>query len=465
MSIILHPPVFLHEKGKRKNNQDAIYPVAEAATALDRLFMVCDGVGGASKGEVASRMVCDLFHAYFNEHGTSHVDEKFIANALKFAEEKLTEYTSADEEANNMSTTLTLLYFDDIQNKALVSWCGDSRIYHIRNGEVIFVSEDHSLVQELVKRGELTMEEAQTHPQKNIILRAISGTDAPTKADVVEITDVQANDYFLLCSDGILEGVDQRLLLTLLNNSNADINKVREHIYTLCLENSRDNFSMYLIQVQEVTKAARKSGITKILTHNSSKTTKSPAATNQFLDEKTRKIVFIFAGVAVLALLLLFTFGNHKTKADIEYQDSLNQAKQMLLTPDSVEIAKRILLDLEIDYPNKKNEIEAILLEIAKNEELARFEQENAIKLQTLIDSINTNVSKSKLDELKADSAYFVKIKESKDIRNLDTLLYKLKDKNPSQTPSNPVSLPAQNNGTSNPNSKDAKNKKENYNK
>ena len=90
MSIILYPPVFLHEKGKRKNNQDAIHPVAEAATTLDRLFMVCDGVGGASKGEVASRMVCDLFHAYFNEHGTDHVDDQYIANAIKFTEQKLT---------------------------------------------------------------------------------------------------------------------------------------------------------------------------------------------------------------------------------------------------------------------------------------------------------------------------------------------------------------------------------------
>jgi len=443
MSIILYPPVFLHEKGKRKNNQDAIHPVAEAATTLDRLFMVCDGVGGASKGEVASRMVCDLFHAYFNEHGTDHVDDQYIANAIKFTEQKLTAYTEADEEANNMSTTLTLLFFDDVQNSALVAWCGDSRIYHIRNGEVMFVSEDHSLVQELVKRGELTQEEAQTHPQKNIILRAISGTDSPTKADVVVITDVQANDYFLLCSDGILEGADHRLLLTLLNNPHADLKQVREQIYNLCLDNSRDNFSMYLVQVQEVTKAGRKSGITKILTQ-ATNTGKSLKSGNQFLDDKSRKVVLAIAGIATLALILLFTFGNRKTNADIEYQQSMQRAEKMMEYPDSLESLKRFLSDLSQRYPKKIPEIGTLQNEIATMEETVRVAKEQQANLTAKIDSIANAYSKTALEAMGADSAYFAKIQESKNIRNLDTLLQKLAEKDLPKTTPPAETLPTQ---------------------
>ncbi|GEM_PF-451877 len=419
MAIQLFSPVYLHEKGKRKNNQDAIYPVADAATAQDRLFMVCDGVGGANKGEIASRMVCDLFHAFFNENGTEQVDENYIAAALRFTEQKLTEYTQANEEANSMSTTLTLLYFDDTQNTALVSWCGDSRIYHIRNGEALFVSEDHSLVQELIKRGEITPEEAQTHPNKNIILRAISSSENPTKADVAVITDIQTNDFFLLCTDGILEGADHRLLLTLLGNATADLNEVKDHIYKLCNENARDNFSMYLIKVAAITKPQPSVGVTKVLNNPGTDTTTLPPV----ITDNNRKMLLMLAGVAAVVILLLFGLSKmNNGKTETAFEKQFNHIQIILQYPDSVTSAKDQLAELAQKYPDKIDVINDLKNHIAYLE--SQVQQQQRITYQ--IDSLLRATPYDTLLARGADSVYLNNIKANSDANALNALLTKL---------------------------------------
>ena len=256
MAIVIKSPVFLNEQGRRKNNEDSIYPPAGAATDQQRLFMVCDGVGGANKGEVASRMVCEAIAQYFQENITSWVDEAYIVKAIRHAEARLQRYTSAKPECAGMSTTLTLVWLDDQANRAVVAWVGDSRVYQMRQGKVQFMTDDHSLVNELVKRGELRPEDAAHHPQRNVILRAISADSAqPAKADVVEITDLQIGDYFLLCSDGILESIDEPTLSALLPNADIDLAEARLSILEACELFSHDNFSMYLFHIAEITPA------------------------------------------------------------------------------------------------------------------------------------------------------------------------------------------------------------------
>lgn len=256
MAIRIEPPVCLHEKGKRKNNEDSIYPSLGSGTDSDKLFLVCDGVGGANKGEVASAMVCDLLHTYFAEHSGKEVDAHYVGQALRFAEARMSKHTAAHPECGGMATTLTLLYLDDQRNKATIAWVGDSRVYHVRNGNIQYVTDDHSLVNELVKRGEINPEDAATHPQRNVILRAISGSDQPTKSDVKEIIDIQAGDYFMLCTDGILETIDDHTIKMLLPNAQTQLDIVKTQINELCDHLSNDNFSMYLLRVAEVSPAA-----------------------------------------------------------------------------------------------------------------------------------------------------------------------------------------------------------------
>ncbi len=253
MAIILKQPVFLNEQGKRTNNEDSIYPQRGQASKKDDLFMVCDGVGGAQKGEVASKMVCIQFPLYFRQNQGPVITPKLLDRSLEYVEKKMTEYVRSHSECEGMATTLTFIYFNSINNRVTVSWSGDSRVYHIRNGEILYRTSDHSLVNELVKRGEITEEEARQHPQRNIILRAVSGSDSPTAVETVFLDDIQAGDYFLLCSDGILESIDDRGLPSLFSHSNMNLKGAANTIKELCDNASRDNFSMYLIQVEEVT--------------------------------------------------------------------------------------------------------------------------------------------------------------------------------------------------------------------
>jgi PPM family protein phosphatase len=243
ITISLRQPIGMSERGKRANNEDSIFPLQ--AHPQDSLFIVCDGVGGAAKGNIASRLVCDTFAKIFTDVQISEPDT--IGMALKEVEQAVQNYTRANPESTGMATTLTLLHFHD--NGATVAHVGDSRIYQIRNGEILYRSEDHSFVQELVRSGIITPEQAASHPKRNVITRAIQGKENPTKADVYVLQDIQADDYFFLCSDGILESVNDGTLREILTSSDNNEEKI-DTIKILCEARSRDNFSCYLIQIE-----------------------------------------------------------------------------------------------------------------------------------------------------------------------------------------------------------------------
>jgi serine/threonine protein phosphatase PrpC len=246
ITIKMRQPIGMSERGKRANNEDSIYPLEPQTT--DGLFIVCDGVGGAAKGNIASRLVCDTFAQLFEENQIS--DPSFIDSCLLKVEEAVEQYTIAHPESMGMATTLTLVHLHP--NGITVAHVGDSRIYHIRNGQILYRSEDHSFVQDLVRTGIITPEEAATHPRRNVITRAIQGKQHPTKADVYVLQDIQADDYFFLCSDGVLESVKDATLCPILAENGDNAEKIQT-IKERCQAHSRDNFSCYLIQIEAST--------------------------------------------------------------------------------------------------------------------------------------------------------------------------------------------------------------------
>ena len=238
------PPVGLCEKGRRANNEDAIYPTLDKRSVDEHLFLVCDGVGGAAKGDVASKLVCETVSSLFQKATLS--DPSFVGSVLKIVEDGFQEYTEDNPLATGMATTLTLLHFHG--NGATVAHIGDSRIYHIRNGEILYRSEDHSFVQGLIKAGIISPEEARTHPRRNVITRAIQGSLNRTTADTYILQDIKAGDYFFLCSDGILESLTDPELCALLISPITNTQKIA-HIKKLCAAHCRDNYSCYLIEI------------------------------------------------------------------------------------------------------------------------------------------------------------------------------------------------------------------------
>lgn len=251
MNITLGKPLAVSDKGRRGNNEDSIFPLSEIVSSADRLYMVCDGVGGASRGEVASSMACDVINSFFCTFLKGDPDVDFVNKAVQYVETCFDTYTSDYPEAIGMATTLALAYI--MPSAVLIAHIGDSRIYHLRKGKILYRTEDHSLVNSWLKLGLITQEEAINHPKKNVILRAIQGKKRPTEAEVYIITDVQAGDIFLLCSDGVVESFTDDELESLFS-TRCPLENYKEILVEKCLQKSRDNFSFYLLPVESVVK-------------------------------------------------------------------------------------------------------------------------------------------------------------------------------------------------------------------
>jgi protein phosphatase len=251
MKTTIFLPQCLHELGNRDNNEDNIFPALGHASVQSRLFMVCDGVGGSAKGEVASQLAIDGFNQYFNQNPTAISDETYLQNALDYVQDTFDEYISQQPEAKSMGCTLTLLHLHEAG--ATVAHAGDSRVYHLRNGRIRWQTEDHKMVLEMVKAGVLTPEQAIGHPQMNVISRAIQGKKTKViKADVKQIPNLEADDYFFLCTDGVLENLTDELLEDIIKNTESDEEKIGL-IRQLCEGRTQDNFSAYLIHIKEGT--------------------------------------------------------------------------------------------------------------------------------------------------------------------------------------------------------------------
>ncbi len=253
MNITIERPFAATEKGRRENNEDFIYPLSELANSGQRLFMVCDGVGGAEKGEVASALACDSFQTFFNTFlDEDDPSEDFINRAVRYTESRFDEYVAQHSEAQGMATTMTLLYIG--VSGVTIAHIGDSRIYHFRQGEIMYETEDHSLVNSWVKLGQMTKEEAATYPKKNVITRALMGTEYSVDADVAFIKDIQEGDVFFLCTDGVTECFPGEKLTNIFSFGNAE--SIKDTIIEHCSAEAKDNFSFYIIPVQSIQKIA-----------------------------------------------------------------------------------------------------------------------------------------------------------------------------------------------------------------
>jgi serine/threonine protein phosphatase PrpC len=224
------------ELGKRSNNEDN-YGFIEGST-----FIVCDGVGGAEKGEIASEIVVSNFlNAYKSDIFTN------AQSAVATAEHSLSEYIMKNPESQGMATTLAFLQVRP--GGMYTAWVGDSRIYQFRNGQIIFQSRDHSWVNEALEAGILTPEEAINHPKGNVITRAIQGEYKPVQVEDKFLPNVQTDDVFLLCSDGVLEAWSDEDLSALFGQSN-ELADLENTLKSECAKQSRDNHTAIILKVE-----------------------------------------------------------------------------------------------------------------------------------------------------------------------------------------------------------------------
>jgi len=223
---------------QRRDNEDSAFARAP-------VFVVADGMGGAQAGEVASRIAVEAF-----EHGLpdSGSPEERLATRVREANQQIYERSRADRGRAGMGTTLTAAYADDTH--VAIAHVGDSRAYLFRDGTLQRLTQDHSLVDELVRRGKLTEEQAAEHPQRSIITRAL-GPEPDVEVDTWTYP-VRAGDVVLLCSDGLTSMIsEERVKAVLTEHENLD--EAADALIREANEaGGRDNITVVLFRLEEV---------------------------------------------------------------------------------------------------------------------------------------------------------------------------------------------------------------------
>lgn len=252
--INIRKPLCFSELGLKDNQEDYLYPVN--ADADTRVFILCDGMGGHDYGEVASKTAADALGNFLTS--CNNIDIPMFETGLNLAYDALD-----DIESNSMKkpgTTMACLCIND--DNYLVAHIGDSRIYHIRpslynartkRGGILYQSSDHSLVNELLRAGELTKEEAKAFPQKNIITRAMQpNLQVRYKCDIYTFNDIKGGDYFFICCDGVLERLSNDVLCEILSDNKLDDYTKISKVKSICDNGTRDNYTCWLIPIDKV---------------------------------------------------------------------------------------------------------------------------------------------------------------------------------------------------------------------
>lgn len=249
MNIQISQPYSFSQLGRRESQEDSICPVE--ANEQTSYFVACDGVGGRDKGEVASRLVCQTFEESLSSCDCNRLEAKDVLALVEKAYKSL--YSNR---AVSSSMATTFAFMARTASGMLLAHLGDSRIYQIREDQgVIFRTKDHSLVNEWVEEGKITAEEAQHHPNRNIITKCIFVTKDSRQYQTPTITlirDVQPHDIFLICTDGVYEKTTDSEIAEILI---ADV-PLRDKAMELAIvcRDSSDNNTAWLVEVTDVYK-------------------------------------------------------------------------------------------------------------------------------------------------------------------------------------------------------------------
>ncbi|TQV85874.1 PP2C family protein-serine/threonine phosphatase [Aliikangiella coralliicola] len=221
----------------RQENEDSVISVPDIG-----VWAVADGMGGHDAGNVASDMIVNALSEIKREHKLSDFVAK-IEDEIIDVNQRLQEYSEIMLDGRIVgSTVVTLLIKGRI---GVCLWAGDSRLYRFRNNQITQISSDHSHVSELLKHGSITAEEAENHPESNVITRAV-GTYEELLLDI-DIFEVRVGDIYLLCSDGLYNSVNEETIVNCIRNNN--IESAVEKLIEISLQNkAADNVSVILVK-------------------------------------------------------------------------------------------------------------------------------------------------------------------------------------------------------------------------
>ena len=245
MMLRVAPGHFSHsDTGRmRRTNEDSYFARAP-------IFVVADGMGGAQAGEVASRVAVEAFEQGVDETSAPSA-EQVLAERVLEANARIYEMSQASQERAGMGTTITAALVGD--HDVAIAHVGDSRAYRLRDGDFERLTEDHSLVEEMRRRGQLTAQEADEHPQRSIITRAL-GPEPDVLVDTSSWRGI-AGDVYLLCSDGLTSMVAEARVADVVRDATDLSDAGRRLIAAANDAGGRDNITVVLFALEEVGEA------------------------------------------------------------------------------------------------------------------------------------------------------------------------------------------------------------------
>lgn len=239
---------FITDRGRRrKKNEDSIKIISS-----ENFFMLADGVGGNKSGEVASSCALEALEKYVSENSLDNFNTKeeifrYFLDAVNFVNQYILAISDTDEKYAGMATTLVFAYIKD--DTVYVANVGDSRLYIVDDGDLRQVTEDHTYVNDLVKQGVITKEEAATHKKKNFITKAI-GVSVYVRPDCFCVK-ANVDSRLLICSDGLYDEVSDAAIREILI-SNDDMQQCADELVDQANNNGgNDNISVICIRMEE----------------------------------------------------------------------------------------------------------------------------------------------------------------------------------------------------------------------
>jgi serine/threonine protein phosphatase PrpC len=295
---------------QRSENEDSLFVRAP-------IFVVADGMGGAQAGEVASRAAADAFDRDLPEVPP----ERFLRETIEAANRRIHDLARADASRAGMGTTITAAIVDAQQEEVGIGHVGDSRAYRLRRGKLERLTRDHSLVEEMRRKGQITDAQAEEHPQRSIITRAL-GPEPEVEVDL-QTVPAAPGDVFLLCSDGLTTMVDEGRIASVL----ASATSMREAVRTLVDEangaGGRDNITALAFRLGDasaplgeapeqatlVGAAAEEAGLTATEVRRRAAAAAAQERRKELVAQRPRRLRTTAKALAVIAVFAAVAFG------------------------------------------------------------------------------------------------------------------------------------------------------------
>lgn len=264
----------IQDIGQRSNQEDSFFPpfidpchydeiprdwsfYDGTAHTDDRLFIVCDGMGGHDRGEVASRIVTQTMSQSLLQSASIEgaFNDDMLHSAVSLSLQALADKDDPNE-VMKMGTTMTVLKFH--ADGATIGHIGDSRVYHFRPAQqsqparMLFCTEDHTVINEMVHNGQMTLAQARHSSKKHVLSRAMmSYSEREPELDIHHVTDIRTGDVFMLCSDGVFESMDDDTLCRLVTDPNYSDVQHAQHLLHETKDN-RDNRTAIIVRVVDI---------------------------------------------------------------------------------------------------------------------------------------------------------------------------------------------------------------------